>query len=82
MADAIVTSYPDGQTGSYKECWVSFKSNKGFRSRSKVSTAAVFLDIPRNREILAQMKEKQNLIEEIKNDIKDLKNSLETYKPD
>ena len=82
MADAIVTSYPDGQTGSYKECWVSFKSKKGFRSRSKVSTAKVFLDIPRNREILTQMKEKENLIKEIKNNIQALKESLETYKPD
>ena len=82
MVDAIVTSYPDGQTGSYKVCWISLKGEKGYRSRSKVPITKVFLDIPFNRETLAQMKEKENLIKEINNDIKDLKNSLETYKPD
>lgn len=82
MADAIVTSYPDDQKGfNIKQCWVSFKEKRLHRSRSRVSITKAFLDIPLNREILAQMKEKENLIKEIENNIKDLKKSLETYKP-
>lgn len=83
MVDAIVTSYLDDQAGYHtKECWVSFKDKTHYHSRSKISITAAFLDTPFNREILAQMKEKQNLIEEIENNIKDLKASLDTYKPE
>lgn len=82
MADAIVTSYPDGQSKTYQECWVSFKNKSRHQSRSKIHTKNVFLDNPNNREILTQMKEKEESIKEITDDIRDLREKLEIYKPD
>lgn len=81
MTDAIVTSYPDGQEqSSYKECWVSFKEKRAYHSRIKIHTTSVFLDTPDNRKTIAQMDEKQTLIQEITIEISELRKTLETYK--
>lgn len=83
MTDAIVTSYPEGQEHSgYKECWISFKENTSYHSRAKMCITNVFLDNPHNREIIAQMDEKENLFTKIKDQLKELRNTLETYNPD
>lgn len=82
MEDAVVTSYPEGQSKTYQECWISYKDKRHYHSRTKININKVFLDNQGNREILAKVKEKKNVIEIIKKEVIELKDTLETYRPD
>jgi len=82
MQDAVVTSYPEGQSKTYQECWISFKDKSRYDSRRKINIKQVFLDNPHNREILTWIKGKEVAIARLKKEINQFKETLETYNPD